>query len=142
MALLAPPTQAQTNQAVVMPPANVVAKRGEIATGKITVHLRDGLHCNSNVPSDEYMIPLKLTWTAGPLESPEITYPPGKAEKYEFSPKPISVYTGEFEIVTRFKVPAKAASGTQTGKLKYQACSNNMCFPPRTIDVQLPVEVQ
>ena len=58
--------------------------------------------------------------------------------------QPLSVFTGNFEIVTKFKVPADTTSGPAiiAGKLRYQACNNNMCFPPKTVDVKLAVEIQ
>ncbi len=64
-------------------------------------------------------------------------------EKYSFSDKPLSVYTGGFELVTRFKVPATAAPGllVVAGKLRYQACNDRMCLAPKTVDISLPVDV-
>ena len=64
-------------------------------------------------------------------------------EKYRFSQKPLSVFTGDFQIITKFKVAANAAAGpaTLTGKLRYQACNDSMCLPPKTLDVSLQVEI-
>ena len=73
----------------------------------------------------------------------EVTYPKPKMEKYSFSEKPISVFSGDFVVVTKFKAPADAPAGTVavTGKLRYQACNDTMCFPPKTIDVSQAVEI-
>ena len=103
-----------------------------------------GYHTNSNTPSDEYLIPLRLTWEAAPLEVVAIDYPKGHLEKYSFSEKPLSVYTGAFDITTRIKVPAKApaASRTINGRLRYQACTNTVCYPPKSLAVTLAVEVR
>jgi hypothetical protein len=60
-------------------------------------------------------------------------------EKYQFSEKPLSVFTGDFKAQTKFKL---ISTGTVTGKLRYQACSDKACLPPRTIDLKLPVEVR
>jgi len=127
----------------IAPPDRVVAKAGTTVQAKIAVQLRTGYHCNSNTPSDDYLIPLKLTWTGAPLEVGEVVYPKPQLEKYTFSDKPLSVYTGDFDIVTKFKVPAGAAPGMAAlaGKLRYQACTDRMCLPPKTVDVTLPVEV-
>ena len=89
------------------------AKAGATAQIKLTAELRAGYHCNSNTPSDDYLIPLKLTWTAAPLEVAGVDYPKPQMEKYSFSDKPLSVYTGNFDLVTRFKVPASAPAGTR-----------------------------
>ena len=121
----------------------MTAKSGTVVSAKIVAQLRAGYHCNSDKPSEEYLIPLKLTWTPAPLEVGEVVYPKPQMEKYSFSETPLSVYSGDFEIVTKFKVPASAPPGPAvlTGKLRYQACTDRMCLPPKTVDVSLPVTV-
>jgi len=142
--LYLPSARTQGNILSVQPPPAVPAKRGATAQAKVKVSLQSGYHVNSNTPSDDYLIPLKLTWTPGPLESPVVAYPKPHMEKYEFSDKPLSVFTGDFELNTAFKVPANAPVGpaVMAGKLRYQACNNKACFPPKTVDVKLPVQVQ
>jgi hypothetical protein len=73
-----------------------------------------------------------------------VTYPKAELEKYSFSDKPISVVTGEFSIATKFKVPAGASNGpaAQTGTLRYQACDNKACYPPKTLPVNVTVSVE
>ncbi len=109
----------------------------------MSLELRPGYHCNSNKPTDDYLIPLKLTWAAGPLESPEVTYPAAQMEKYSFSQTPLSVYTGNFDLITKFKVSASATPGQamMTAKLRYQACNDRMCLTPKTIDVSVPIDI-
>ncbi len=128
----------------VAPPRTLVVKRGAAAEAKLAVSLRPGYHVNSNTPAEDYLIPLRLSWNAAPFTVLETVYPPPKLEKYAFAAKPLSVYTGDFQIVTRFKAPADAPAGSAVlnGKLRYQACTNSMCLPPRTVAVQLPVEVR
>ena len=123
---------------------SVMGKRGSTVSAKVQARMREGYHCNSNTPSDEYLIPLKLAWTPGILQDPQVKYPKPSNEKYAFSEKPLSVYSGTFDIVTDFKIPADAKSGQTmvTGKLKYQACDDRSCLPPKTLDVQFPVIVE
>ena len=96
---------------------------------------------NSNAPEDEYLIPLKLTWT-GPLQAEQIVFPKPERMTSSFSTKPLVVFTGAFEIATRFKVPANAPDGPNlaTGKLRYQACNDKECLRPQTVDVNLSLE--
>ena len=126
------------------PPMSVMGKPGTTVAAKIQARMREGYHCNSNTPSDEYLIPLKLTWNPGILEVAAIKYPKPSMEKYAFSEKPLSVYSGVFEIVTDFKIPADAKSGqsTVTGKVRYQACDERSCLPPKTLEVQFPIIVE
>jgi thiol:disulfide interchange protein DsbD len=134
---------AQTNVLSIAPPAKLTAKAGAVATATLTLHLLPGYHCNSDKPKDEYLIPLKLTWTPAPLEVGDVTYPKPQMEKFSFSPDPMPVFAGDFEVVTHFKVPASAAVGQMVipGKLRYQACNDRMCLQPKTIDVSLPVDI-
>jgi len=134
---------AQGNILSVVTPPKVAAKKNTVVTAKVSVQLRNGFHVNSNTPADEYLIPLRLTWTPTPLEQPQVAYPKPRMEKYEFSEKPLSVFTGDFDLVTTFKVPAGVSPGMQiiSGKLRYQACSHKECFPPKTIEVKLPVDI-
>jgi len=106
--------------------------------------LPSGYHANSNTPTEAYLIPLTLKWTGGPLQSEGITYPKADMEKYSFSEKPISVVTGEFSITTKFKVPADVQNGpaAQTGTLRYQACDNKACYPPKTLPINVTVSVE
>ena len=135
---------AQTNVLSVTPPEKVVAKRGAAFAVKTSVVLKSGYHVNSNTPSESYLIPLRLTWEPGVLEAVEVVFPKPHMEKYEFSANPLSVFTGDFELVTKFKVAANASSGPgmALGKLRYQACNNNSCLPPKTVEIKLPLVVQ
>ena len=106
----------------------LVAKRGASAEAKIAVSIQPGFHVNSNTPNDAYLIPLKLTWTSGgALEAGTVIFPKPQMEKYEFSDKPLSVFTGDFDLIAKFKVPAEASQGPgiMLGKLRYQACNSN-----------------
>jgi len=126
-------------------PQKVAGKRNAAVQAKIPVSVRPGFHVNSNTPTDEYLIPLKLTWTsAGALEGGSVTYPKPSLEKYEFAEKPLSVFTGNFELVANFMVAANAPAGpgAAVGKLRYQACNDRACFPPKTVDVTVPYQIQ
>ena len=122
----------------------LVAKRGAVAQAKIAISVQPGYHVNSNTPSDSYLIPLRLTWTPGALEPAEVAFPKPSMEKYEFSDKPLSVFTGNFDLVAKFKTPANApmGPGVLLGKLRYQACNDHACFPPKSVEVRLPYQVQ
>lgn len=128
----------------VAPPEKVTAKRGAALEVKTPVRLKDGYHVNSNTPSEAYLIPLRLTWESGTLETVEVLFPKPRMENYAFSPKPLSVFTGDFQLVTKFKVAASAPAGPGMvlGKLRYQACNQNSCLAPKTIEIKLPVVVE
>ncbi|MGA2721058.1 MAG: protein-disulfide reductase DsbD domain-containing protein [Bryobacteraceae bacterium] len=144
--LCLPPLFAQSSgYLTVGEPQKVAGKRNASVQAKIPVSVRPGYHVNSNTPTDEYLIPLKLTWvSAGALESGSVAYPKPSMEKYEFAEKPLSVFTGNFELVANFKVAANAPAGpgAAVGKLRYQACNERACFPPKTAEVTVPYQIQ
>jgi len=143
--LCLPSLWAQGNQYLTAEaPQKLVAKRGSSVEAKIAVSVQPGFHVNSNKPNDEYLIPLSLKWTPGTLAAGEVVFPKPQLEKYEFSEKPLSVFTGDFSLLAKFSVPASASQGPgiMLGKLRYQACNNNSCFPPKTVDVRLSFSVQ
>ena len=126
-------------------PRRIAAKRGEAAQTRIPCAVQTGFHVNSNTPGEDYLIPLKLTWTAaGALQPGEVVYPKPSLEKYPFADKPLSVVTGKFDLIANFKVApnAPAGPGIASGKLRYQACNDRACFPPKTIDISVPYQVQ
>ena len=122
----------------------VKAVKGSVTAVTLKASLPAGYHANSNKPTEAYLIPLTLTWTGGPLHMESVTYPKGTSEKYSFSETPLSVVTGEFSITTKFKVPADAPNGpaAQTGTLRYQACDNKACYPPKKVPVNVTVSVE
>jgi hypothetical protein len=145
MAALAAVLSAQMspNLTVEAVPTVKVAK-GSVSVVTLKASLPAGYHANSNKPTEAYLIPLTLTWTGGPLQTDSVTYPKGSLEKYSFSDKPLSVVTGEFSITTKFKVPSDAPNGpaAETGTLRYQACDNKACYPPKKVPVNITVSIE
>jgi Disulphide bond corrector protein DsbC len=125
--------------------SKVSGKRNASVQAKIPVTVLPGYHVNGNQPSEEYLIPLKLTWTStGALEPGAIVYPKPSLEKYQFADKPLAVLTGSFDLVANFKIAANAPAGpgSVAGKLRYQACNNRACFAPKTVEVTVPYQIQ
>lgn len=130
---------AQNDVLKIAPTPTVSGKRGEAVQIKTSLQLQGGYHLNSNKPEDPYLIPLKLTWDAATVETVSVSFPEPKKEKYAFSEKPLSVFTGDFAITSTVK-PKTAGFTVLTGRLRYQACNHNACLPPKTIDVKVPAD--
>jgi hypothetical protein len=147
LAAIALPALAQQCPATVEEPAKLRVGRKGTTEQRLKVSLPTGCHANSNAPTEAFLIPLKLTWGPGApgamaaVEAVETVYPKPALEKYAFNEKPISVVSGQFEIVTKFSRVGTAQPGPSsiTGKLRYQACNDKMCFPPKTVEVRLPL---
>ena len=101
-----------------------------------------GSHVNTNQPRSEFLVPLRLTWESGPVSVLSVDYPPG--EELQIGADKLVVLTGLFTIRTEFKAPQSAVAGSSVlrGKLRYQACNEQMCFRPATADISLPVTIQ
>ena len=128
----------------IAPLPTVKVKKGGEAVVSVHATLPAGYHANSNTPSEDYLIPMTLKWADSPLGAGTVTFPKPSQENYSFSKKPLSVFSGDFEITTKFKVPATAPNGPLgvAGSLRYQACNERMCFAPRTVKVNLTVSVE
>jgi len=144
LALLSWPLRApaQQNKVSIEPADPLTVKHADSVKQTLKAVILPGYHVNSDKPKDEFLIPLKLTWNPGPLEAKSVTYP--RPEEMDLNGQQIVVFTGTVPIETRFVASKDAAKGpaTMTGKLKYQACNNQMCFPPKTIDVHFPVVIE
>jgi len=130
---------AQSNDVLRIGPISPLSgKRGEPVSVKLDLRLSNGYHLNSNKPEDPYLIPLRLTWSDA-VETVEVKFPEAKHERYAFSEKPLSVFTGDFFIVSTIK-PKAPGFTVLSGKLRYQACNHNACLPPKTLDVKVPAD--
>ena len=133
---------AQPQRLTVDQPAQVTIKRGEEFTHKLSLSIQPGFHVNSNKPKDEFLIPLQLTWSPGPITAESVSYP--QAEDIKVGPDTLSVFTGKVVLQTKFRASNQSSTlpASIVGKLHYQACNNQMCFRPATVEVRLPVVVQ
>jgi thiol:disulfide interchange protein DsbD len=139
--------QAQTSASVIkVKPQESVYKVKPGATFQVAVviEIEGGYHINSNQPADKFLIPtaLKVESLKG-LRANAVRYPKAKMEKFSFSEKPMSVFEGR--TVLRFTARAlpTLAQGNHTlkAKLTVQACNNELCFRPQTVNVDIPLEV-
>ncbi len=120
-------------------------KRGGAVQVAVTIEVEEGYHINSNRPAEKYLIPtaLKIDRTAG-LSTTPVIYPKAKLQKFEFSPKPLSVFEGKAVLKLMARALPSLAAGAQMlkGKLTVQACNNQQCLRPQTIDVSIPFQVE
>jgi hypothetical protein len=112
---------------------------GEPQVVELRFRVQDGFHINSHTPKDELLIPTALQLNpAGGVRVVGEQYPKGSTFRLPLgSGETLDVYQGEFRVTVRLVVP-KGAS-TLIGVLKYQACDNAVCFPPKTLPVTVAV---
>jgi hypothetical protein len=118
--------------------------RGSAFQIAVVLKIRQGYHINAREKSEDYLIATDLQATAPTgFKTGEVSYPKGELHTFSFSKTPLNVY--EDKIVLRLQATAlpDAPTGTQHVplKLRYQACSNELCLPPVRIDVDAAVNV-
>jgi len=140
--------QIPSGREVVSPSAYVSLEpvaRGSNFQLAVVLKIRNGFHINARKPSAEYLIPtdLRANLPAGFKSAGEVSYPQGELHTFTFTKTPLNVY--QDKVVLR--VPLTAQSDAPLGaqkiplKLRYQACSQEVCLPPVTLDVDAPVTI-
>ncbi|PYT74758.1 MAG: hypothetical protein DMG39_01975 [Acidobacteria bacterium] len=120
------------------------AGRGGSFEIAVVMKIRPGFHVNAREKSEEYLIATDLKAQLPPgFTSGDVVYPQGKLETFTFSKKPLNVYQGT--VILRLPVNALATAplGDQhiPLKLRYQACSTELCLPPVTIPLDAAVNI-
>jgi len=94
-----------------------------------------GYHVNAHRPDEEFLIPTELTLTSPGITFEESQYPTPIAQHFAFAgEKPLLVYHGRFEIVTQGQ---PAPSAPVELRLRYQACDDERCLPPTSVQATL-----
>ena len=123
----------------------VTATRTAQTMVNLNFRVSSGFHINSNAPKSEFLIP-----TALKMDLPtdivlgKIQYPAGQDLSFPFSPdEKLNVYTGDFTIALVVHPLHSVMPGKYVmhGRLRYQACDNAACYPPKTLPVSFEVKV-
>lgn len=144
-AINASPNQSKDTppQVITLSAARVNIKGG---TGEVVISLKiaDGYHINANPPSEAFLKPTEVELTsANGITAEKPVYPPALNKKFPFSEKEIAVYEKEATIKVKLRASASATKGEQliTGVLRYQACDNEVCYPPTKMDLMIATSV-
>ena len=117
-------------------------KKMEIA---VVMKIRDGYHVNARETTFDYLIPTDLKADAPTgFKTGAVSYPKGTLHKFNFTKdKPLNVYTDTIVLRLPVSVDANAPLGEQhiALKLRYQACSTDVCLPPTTLPVDAVIHV-
>ncbi len=132
--------------AVKMAPAPVLTiVQGKPATVPLLFRVASGYHINSNKPKSEFLIPtvLKIEATTD-IVIGKTTYPDGQDMSFTFAPdEKLNVYTGDFKVDVLVRPLRSVTAGKYVvrGTLKYQACDNAACYPPRQLPISFDVKI-
>ncbi|MBU6281244.1 thioredoxin family protein [bacterium] len=121
-------------------PAGVVKLGGAIealpggrARARATLEIAPGFHVNAHVPRQAFLVPTDLTLTSGGFGPP--SYPEPVERKFAFAgDEALLVYDGTVRIVAESD---RMPEGPVVARLRYQACDDDRCLPPRTVEAVL-----
>ena len=120
-------------------------KKGRVVKASVVIDIPKGLHVQSNKPLDKYLIATKLdVETPSGMKVGPISYPRAVMRNLKFSKGGVAVYEGRATLRFNVTVPANygGSSGEIKGKLRFQACNDESCFPPITRDVKMWLNVE
>jgi hypothetical protein len=118
--------------------------RGGTTRGSIVLNIPGNLHVNSNRPNSQYAIPtsVRLTATGGKVSG--AIYPRGKNKKFPFSEDTLNIYEGRTTINFNVTVPKNYRGSTIRVRavVRYQACTDDVCYRPMTKTINLTARVR
>ena len=120
-------------------------KKGRVVRGTVTIDIPSGLHVQSNRPLDKYLVATKLDLeTPSGMKAGPVSYPRAVMRNLKFSKGAVAVFEGRAVLRFNVTVPANynGSSGEIKGKLRFQACNDESCFPPQTREVKMWLNVE
>ncbi|HET6851106.1 MAG TPA: protein-disulfide reductase DsbD domain-containing protein [Pyrinomonadaceae bacterium] len=120
-------------------------KKGRVVRASVILDIPSGLHVQSSKPLDKFLVPTKLdVETPSGMKVGPVSYPRALVRKLKFSKRDVAVYEGKAMIRFNVTVPANysGGSGDIKGKLRFQACNDDACFPPVTREVKMWLNVE
>jgi hypothetical protein len=127
------------------PPEIKSVYRGHPGVVQLQFRIASGFHINSNQPKQEYLKKTELKLDAPTdIAVMKVAYPAGVDRSFPFDPDDkLNVYSGDFAVDVTVRplktvLPAKYAVH---GTLKYQACDNAACYPPKQMPISFEIKV-
>src|SRR5215203_1232008 len=120
-------------------------KKGRTARASVVIDIPSGLHVQSSKPLDKFLVATKLdVETPSGMKVGPVSYPRALMRKLKFSKGMVAVYEGRAVVRFNVTVPPNysGGSGDIKGKLRFQACNDEACFPPTTREVKIWLNVE
>lgn len=121
------------------------ALRGGNIPIEAQVRILPGWHIHGHEPDEPFLIPTELSFELPEgVRTSTLRYPPAEGRSFAFAPnKVLRVYQGTVRITTTLAVDENYAGAevSVVARLRYQACTETTCAPPRTATAQLVLPV-
>ena len=124
------------------------AQQGSSFQAAIVMEIPRGLHVNGNRPLGKFAIPttVKVDAPRG-MKVSAVTYPRAEVRSFRFGndvpAERLAVYEGRAIMRFNVTVPANFERGVARIRVnvRYQSCSDSVCFPPRSQELTLPIAI-
>ena len=120
------------------------AQRGRAVQAAVVLDIPGGYHVNSNRPLGKFVIPTTIKVEApGGIRVGPVTYPRAMVRQFKFSEERLAVFEGRAVMRFNVTVPANFQAGDAQLRLRvrFQSCSDEVCFQPVTRDLTLPLNI-
>jgi len=118
----------------------------EVVTGTLSVGegqavvemtVAPGWHVNAHDPRDDFLVPTTLTVVPPDgMRASEVVYPEAVERKLSFGgDRPLRLYAGRVRFTARLEGAPAPEAGPLRAALRYQACNDSRCLPPRTLEL-------
>ena len=114
--------------------ATLTADAGNAA---VEMTVTPGWHVNAHEPLDEFLVPTTLTVVPPDgVVAGDVVYPPPVERKLAFGgDRPLRLYSGRVRFTARLEGTPAADAAPLRARLRYQACNDSRCLPPRTLEL-------
>ena len=110
----------------------------------VQLNINEGWHVNSHTPTFDYLISttFEIQSQEGIILS-DVQYPKGDLVSLSFAEQPMDVYEGTTTIFASLRISDKLNPGMDTvkGSVTVQACNNQICLAPSTLEIDIPLQI-
>ena len=124
---------------------DVTIKAGSDGDAVVQLAIENGYHVNANPPTFSYLKATELQLQQSPGVSVSfIVYPNPLTKTFPFAERPLAVYEGVTDIKANLKVDKSTKPGQHDlpANIQVQACDNQVCYAPGTLEITIPLIVK
>lgn len=109
----------------------------------LRISIREKYHINSYKVDDPTLIKTSVIGNSDKFKLLNTFFPEDEKLKFDFSEKEINVYEGEIIVALTFLPASDLVNGKFDLPLKinYQACDDKVCYPPKTLNENISVQI-
>ena len=118
------------------------AQRGRPVQAAVVLDIPQGFHVNANKPLGKYAVATVLRVEApGGIKIGPVSYP--RSSLHRVGEDQLAVYDGRAVMRFNVTVPVNYESNAAElrARIKFQSCNDEVCFPPVTREVTMPIDV-